>query len=64
MQNAINDHEAILLVLGHLAKTSDDIVREVLAFVATMLFGGNYAVQVAIYLCNAEYILFHNGNDF
>ena len=38
----------MLEVLGHLAHTRDDTVREVLAFVAVMLFGGNETVQVMI----------------
>ena len=46
VQNAINWHSAILQVLSHLSHTRDDTVREVLAFVAAMLFGGNEAVQV------------------
>ena len=48
MQNAINAQSAMLEVLGHLAHTRDDTVREVLAFVAVMLFGGNETVQVMI----------------
>ncbi|ELT92253.1 hypothetical protein CAPTEDRAFT_194612, partial [Capitella teleta] len=44
-QNALNDHMALLKVLPHLSKTGDDIVREVLAFLAAMLFGGNEDVQ-------------------
>ena len=48
MQNAINAQSAMLEVLGHLSHTRDDTVREVLAFVAVMLFGGNETVQVMI----------------
>lgn len=36
----------MLKVLGHLSKNGDDIVREVLAFLGAMLFGGNEEVQV------------------
>ncbi len=46
VQSALNNHGAMLKVLGHLSKTGDDIVREVLAFIAAMLFGGNENVQV------------------
>ena len=45
-QNALNSHGALLKVLPHLSKTGDNIVREVLAFLAAMLFGGNNEVQV------------------
>ena len=46
VQNALNSHGAMLKVLPHLSKPGDDIVREVLAFLAAMLFGGNKSVQV------------------
>ncbi|CAH1800283.1 unnamed protein product [Owenia fusiformis] len=47
-QNALNEHDAILKVLPHLSKPGDDIIREVLAFVACMLFGGNKNVQASM----------------
>ena len=34
-------------VLPHLAMNSDSLVRESLAFIVTMLFGGNRVVQVS-----------------
>ena len=46
---ALNQQDAILKVLPHLSKTGDDIVREVLAFLAAMLFGGNESVQVILH---------------
>lgn len=46
VQESLNDHNAMLKVLPHLSKNGDDIVREVLAFLAAMLFAGNEAVQV------------------
>ena len=49
VQDALNSYEAILKVLPHLSKTGDDIVREVLAFLTALLFGGNEAVQVHVY---------------
>ena len=42
----MDKQEALLKVLPHLSKTGDDIIREVLAFLAAMLFGGNEIVQV------------------
>lgn len=48
VQNALNSYEAVLQVLSHLAKNNSDIVREVLAFQAAMLFGGNEKVQESL----------------
>ncbi|CAD5113406.1 DgyrCDS2578 [Dimorphilus gyrociliatus] len=45
VQNSLNSYNAILPVLSHLAKNNSEIIREVLAFQATMLFGGNERVQ-------------------
>ena len=45
VQNALNEHGAMLKVLPHLSKNGDLIVREVLSFLAAMLFGGNDDVQ-------------------
>ena len=47
-QEMLNQHKAMLNVLPHLSKTGDNIVREVLAFLAAMLFGGNEIVQVSV----------------
>lgn len=46
VQNALNEYGGVLRVLDHLGRNSDNIVREVLAFTAVMLFGGNEGVQV------------------
>ncbi|PAA53234.1 hypothetical protein BOX15_Mlig001696g3 [Macrostomum lignano] len=45
VQMALNKHDAMLKVLPHLSKQSDEIVREVLSFLANMLFNGNEEVQ-------------------
>ncbi|KAI0237949.1 hypothetical protein LSAT2_011439, partial [Lamellibrachia satsuma] len=45
LQNALNEHEVVLMVLPHLSTQSDSLVREVLAFLVAMLYGGNEAVQ-------------------
>ncbi|KAI0212012.1 hypothetical protein LSAT2_003098, partial [Lamellibrachia satsuma] len=45
VQNALNHYEALVHVLPHLAMNSDSLVRESLAFIVTMLFGGNRVVQ-------------------
>ena len=49
VQNALDEHGAMLKILPHLSKTTDDIVREVLAFLAVMLFSGNQSVQVCLF---------------
>ncbi len=46
VQSAINNDDAILVVLDHIADTRDDTVHHVLAFIAAMLFGGNEHIQV------------------
>ena len=53
MQDSLNNHDAMLQVLPHLSKTRDDIIREVLAFLAAILFGGNENVQQSL----SEYFL-------
>ena len=53
VQNALNGQDAMLKILNHLSKHGDLIVREVLAFCAVMLFGGNSAVQASL----SEYFL-------
>ncbi|KAI0212013.1 hypothetical protein LSAT2_003099 [Lamellibrachia satsuma] len=45
VQNALNHYEAVVHVLPHLAMNSDSLVRESLAFIVTMLYGGNRVVQ-------------------
>ena len=45
VQCALDGQGAMLKTLHHLSKNGDNIVREVLAFSAAMLFGGNEAVQ-------------------
>ncbi|KAK2148285.1 hypothetical protein LSH36_505g01003 [Paralvinella palmiformis] len=48
VQNALHEHGAMLKILSHLSKTTDDIVREVLAFLTVMLFRGNQSVQESL----------------
>lgn len=43
---ALNEQGAMLEILPHLAKQSDDLVREALAFLVAILFGGHEGVQV------------------
>lgn len=46
VQNAINTHDFVNKVLPHIARRSDSICREVLAFLSIMLFNANREVQV------------------
>ena len=46
-QNALNENNAMLNVLSHLGRPGDGIAREVLAFLAAILFAGNESVQVS-----------------
>lgn len=46
VQTAINSHDFVGKVLPHIARRSDAIVREVLAFLGLMLFNANRDVQV------------------
>lgn len=46
VQNALADMDAMKKVLPIMARTGDDIVREVLSFLAAILFNGNEQVQV------------------
>ena len=46
LQNHLNDMGAVIKVLPHLARPSDRIAKEVLAFVCIMLFNANADVQV------------------
>ena len=46
VQMELNDMGAVIKVLPHLARPSDRIAKEVLAFVCLMLFNANEGVQV------------------
>ena len=46
LQIDMNDMGAVIKVLPHLARPSDRIAKEVLAFVCIMLFNANADVQV------------------
>ena len=54
VQNSLNSFEAVLKVLPHLSTNNDKMVREVLAFLVSMLYGGNQEVQVLNILSNLE----------
>uniref|UniRef100_A0A1I8FRN7 GRIP domain-containing protein n=1 Tax=Macrostomum lignano TaxID=282301 RepID=A0A1I8FRN7_9PLAT len=47
--DAVNGHQAMLKVLPNLVKPSDNIAREVLNFLAAMLYNGNADVQESMY---------------
>ena len=49
VQNALNHYEAIAHVLPHLALHSDNLVRESLAFIVSILFSANRLVQASIF---------------
>ena len=46
VQDALNSYYVVTSVLDHLSRPQDDVVREVLAFLAALLFNGNENVQV------------------
>lgn len=46
VQNALNHYGSIDGTLEHLSRPNDDVVRELLAFLAALLFNGNEEVQV------------------
>lgn len=48
VQNALNSQNAVLAVLTHLIRNNSEITKEVLAFLAAMLFGGNEKVQSSL----------------
>ncbi|XP_053402419.1 inositol 1,4,5-trisphosphate receptor type 1-like isoform X7 [Mercenaria mercenaria] len=48
IQTSINVHDVVNKVLPHLARRSDAIAREVLAFVSIMLFNANREVQQSL----------------
>ncbi|CAG2225795.1 unnamed protein product [Mytilus edulis] len=45
VQDALNSYDVVTSVLDHLSRPQDNVVREVLAFMATLLFNGNDCVQ-------------------
>ncbi|CAL1526674.1 unnamed protein product [Lymnaea stagnalis] len=66
VQNAINSHNVILKVLPHLARRSDNIAREVLAFICIMLFNANRDVQKSMldyFLSTREEVFFMAVRD-
>ena len=50
LQIELNDQGAVIKVLPHLARPSDRIAKEVLAFICIMLFNANANVQVGSFL--------------
>ncbi|XP_062618413.1 inositol 1,4,5-trisphosphate receptor type 1-like [Saccostrea cucullata] len=61
VQNAINAHDFVNKVLPHIARRSDSICREVLAFLSIMLFNANRDVQKSMldyYLSTREEVFF------
>ena len=48
VQNALNHYGSIDGTLEHLSRPSDRVVRELLAFLAALLFNGNEDVQVCV----------------
>lgn len=58
VQNVLGDMDAMKKVLPIMARTGDDIVREVLSFLACILFNGNEQVQVSsMFLCCFDVIM-------
>ncbi|KAL4219957.1 hypothetical protein ACF0H5_020368 [Mactra antiquata] len=49
VQNALNHYESIDGTLEHLSRPNDDVVRELLAFLAALLFNGNEEVQTSMF---------------
>ncbi|XP_067668084.1 inositol 1,4,5-trisphosphate-gated calcium channel ITPR2-like [Haliotis asinina] len=48
VQFALNSYNVIESTLNHLSRPQDNIIRELLAFLAALLFGGNQAVQMSL----------------
>lgn len=46
VQNALDVYEAVDGVMQHLHRPEDKVAKELLAFLAALLFGGNQQVQV------------------
>jgi len=51
VQDALNHYECIDGTLEHLSRPSDAVIRELLAFLAALLFNGNENVQVRGTFC-------------
>ncbi|XP_076454279.1 inositol 1,4,5-trisphosphate-gated calcium channel ITPR3-like isoform X3 [Babylonia areolata] len=49
VQTALDSYNVVVSVLGHLSRPQDDLVRELLAFLATLLFSGNEDVQKSMF---------------
>ncbi|KAL8600021.1 hypothetical protein ACOMHN_057790 [Nucella lapillus] len=49
VQSALVSYSVVVSVLGHLSRPQDDLVRELLAFMATLLFSGNEDVQKSMF---------------
>ncbi|KAJ8309661.1 hypothetical protein KUTeg_011526 [Tegillarca granosa] len=47
-QKALDDYGVVIGVLDHLARPQDQVVREVLAFMSSLLFNGNDQVQASL----------------
>ncbi|XP_070173522.1 inositol 1,4,5-trisphosphate-gated calcium channel ITPR3-like [Littorina saxatilis] len=45
VQEALDSYDVVVSVLGHLSRSQDSLVMEVLAFLAALLFSGNEDVQ-------------------
>ncbi|CAG5132421.1 unnamed protein product, partial [Candidula unifasciata] len=61
VQSALNSHNAIVKVLPHLARRSDNIAKEVLGFICLMLFNANRDVQKSMldyFLSTREEVFF------
>ncbi|XP_059139568.1 inositol 1,4,5-trisphosphate receptor type 1-like isoform X3 [Physella acuta] len=66
VQCALNQHSVITKVLPHLARRSDSIAREVLAFICLMLFNANREVQRSMldyFLSTREEVFFMAVRD-
>ena len=48
VQNALDKQGALLTTLQHLPKRCDHVVREALAFLAALMYGGNKQVQQSL----------------
>ena len=48
VQNALNSYGVVTSVLEHLSRPQDEVVREVLGFMAALIFNGNESVQVCV----------------